>query len=1849
MKKLIYYFGLAMLMIIGTVQAQTDVTATYLVNADFETAPIAFLGTGNSINPDAASLQLSSSGLGVRVYVPIGWIAECGTPGSGGNAQYARLATGLFGVDYSSIPDALNGVEFPTSDRTGAFLALSGGYGTTPRLVQNVILPAGQYDLQYDVYDQNPNKAFTNLFGFVPNSGTAVYDDVTSFTVSAWETRTVSFTLDALTTGKISIGLTGNGSGSGSNAHLAVDNIKLFFTGDASSAIVPLKAELTALRDSVDTPAGYDMTEVNTLLATTPTSENTTQLISDLSAAILTLKNIIAQSNSLKTSITAIQALADTIAIIDVKTKLNIEIAAANTIISTNTTGVGLTTAKAFLDALRTFSANIQTAKILYDNTVEGTTPGLYPTAARVDFLAAINAAVAACASSTTANETNTANTTLNNAKTTYQNAVVVPAFVPLVNKAYVIRHASGFVLTQTATVTKIQAFTDTPIQKFRFIPVIGATATFNIVSMADNKLLARLNSWETQWLENNAANMALTNAQFQFVFRTGDYYAIKNLGANSYFGTDAVTDGSDVYSNKGGTDAAKHYWKFEEQEGDLGMVTTSLENAITATQVLADTIAITGIAAKLNAEIATATALLTSATTQSQIDDAAVYLTALRTLAENIQANKKLYDTTLGGTAGGQYPVEARTEYLSAISAAITACISATTAVDANTVNTALNTANYNYLSAYINPFAGFTFNLKHFNSSFYVSRAKNNSFTNARIQALDTVTHEQEFVFEKLLGVVNGVRMRTLSGYYLNHSGYTSSWTTVPATGSDMIVEKDASGYINLKFVSDNRYFGTDGNSDGSSIFTDKNGTSNNHHWIIEVTDPRAKLNILIDDANQKLAVAVPGTQVGQYPQAVIDSLTAALVPVIAVYNNENATDEELFVAFNNLSATVAWFISRQVVFSTQYLGRPLWVVHSSGNLLSKVDYDTYPHINRLNLPNAQQAFEFVAVPGQVDVVALKSGDGKFLAYLSGYSPVFIDSIDASTQMKISATDDGYLRLKFVNNNYLGTDLSTDSATVYADKNGNSLSHKWGIQELGSIIKIELGAAIVISDTLLKHIVAGNADFQFPTVDYNAFVSVLNASKAVMTSESATQEDVDVQVAVLKTALTALYAKQILPVLTPETSARYLVTNKSYSGYLTGDGTRAMVGVNVPLVGWEIVKLTDSTYVLKNGNMAMAQSLNMVTYTPDAVDQVWKLHYDGVKAYNVYTPSTVHYFAFIGGTNAMQFTAGGQVQLVAEHSHSAESQWFAVSKIGAPITTALSTLIANVQSALSTSIVGTAYGQYPQTAKDSLTTALTNAQSSLENSGTMTQAQINDAVTGLQFVLTWFNNQKIVWRPEAGMAYFIGNRDNANYLSIDTLSASVAKGYNLDSIPFVNQVWFFVPVENKAGFYHIVNGTRSVGASGGTSIFVQGYDAASASQIEVQYANTTSGVEYFWLVTTNTYPRIHIDSNGNISSDRYSNNNYQLKLVPAGALRTEVYHATTLLKSVSIGNQLTEYPQSAYDALLDVIGASDVIAKDTDSGNDAAQLDILKAAEQTFRESQNGYGLNLSEFEAALTATSLLLENTTLIGSEASSCPQSVIDALKAAVATAKDASSMENVQASIDNKVTALNTAIVTFKTELKASTGLTALLVETNAQHDAAVEGTQPGQYLEGAKAELKVAIDVAQAVFDAEPVVQANLIAAYVALLDAQDVFNGKANDDLYTADLEDIIAIVEAFLADKDESEFAELRDLLAQAQAILAALTTQAEIDALTDDLYEAWEAATTGIGQLHALGVKVFTANGSLHILNLTAQAQVKIFNTLGKLVLSTKTSGSDFVHPLEAGIYIVTVNAIHFKISL
>lgn len=196
--------------------AQEEVTATYLKNADFDSQPTF---TDNSGETEA---ELSG-----RAYLIEGWTKES-------NDDWFRAATSNYGLEFGSIPDALNSVNPPANDingeAEGAVLMMSAAWGNTAQMSQSVNLPAGTYELSYDVLNQNAGRSIeTNLFGFIPEEGTPVYGTTTTFS-NTWTTETVKFTLNDATQGKISIGIKALSKGSGDNGKLAIDNIKLYFT-----------------------------------------------------------------------------------------------------------------------------------------------------------------------------------------------------------------------------------------------------------------------------------------------------------------------------------------------------------------------------------------------------------------------------------------------------------------------------------------------------------------------------------------------------------------------------------------------------------------------------------------------------------------------------------------------------------------------------------------------------------------------------------------------------------------------------------------------------------------------------------------------------------------------------------------------------------------------------------------------------------------------------------------------------------------------------------------------------------------------------------------------------------------------------------------------------------------------------------------------------------------------------------------------------------------------------------------------------------------------------------------------------------------------------------------------------------------------------------------------------------------------------------------------------------------------------------------------------------------------------------------------------------------------------------
>ena len=1016
----------------------------------------------------------------------------------------------------------------------------------------------------------------------------------------------------------------------------------------------------------------------------------------------------------------------------------------------------------------------------------------------------------------------------------------------------------------------------------------------------------------------------------------------------------------------------------------------------------------------------------------------------------------------------------------------------------------------------------------------------------------------------------------------------------------------------------------------------------------WFINVPLTRAELSALITSANTKLEAATPGSAMGEYPQEAIDALTNAIATAQAVAYNSTASEETVSAALSTLQTALDLFISQEISHATQYYGKDWNIVHASGNLLSKTT-STAATVNILNTAGALQVFQIVPVPGFTNTVAIKSSDNTYLQF-SGWNTSWGNDIEESARVVISNTDNGFVRIKFVGNNYLGTntDNALDSAECYADKNGNALAHRWILQTSGQVIKIRLQNVIGVAQALLDVSTAGTESYNFPQTAYDTFSQAIAAANSVFDNVATTQSEVDAAVITLQAAIDLYYTQQILPLFEPVENTQYIITNKAYTGYFKHSETKAIVEAMPPVLGWEFVNVRDSVWVLKSGTKALAKSLNMVDFDATQIDQQWYVHYSGKRENNIYVKDesdTKDYFSFSANgafNNTIQQSSTTLLEIVPNYNPGSQNQWFTIAELGAPISTALAAKIVEATTALTNTVVGGDFGNYPQEAKDILTTARDEAQAILDNAAELTQQEINDATESLNASLVWFFNQRVVWKPEANMAYYIGNRDNVNYLSVDTENSSLATGYKFDSVPIANQVWFFVPVENKAGFYQLVNGNRTLITAGGASVAIGEYSVANSLQMEVVPGSIVGDIQYYTLITSNTYPNIHIDSNGNVGTDRYTYNNYQIKLVPAGLLRTEILLSTNLLDSLIVGNQFGQIPQTAYNEFLDVITASIANAKDGDDTNDDVQLDLLLAAKDAYRAAENGKGLDLDALTAAIGVAQGFIDETTVIGEEAGECPQSVIDALTAAVSTAKDATGIGS-QTDIDDKVSAVNEAVENFKIALKVSTGLADLIGTSEVQLAAAVEGAGAGQYVIGSKATFEAAINAAVVALAVEPVSQSALLEAVNTLTVALDNFNAAQNPPVYTEDLATVIAEAQEFLKDKLAGEYTALRALLLEAQAVLAnPSVTQDEIDIITDELAVALEDILTGINDVYGSEIAVYSANGMLKIEGLQGVSFIKVYNVLGQIVFRSTSTGNKFEQSLDRGFYIVRINS-------
>lgn len=265
-------------------QAQTDVTSTYIPNANFD----------SDYNYTASSTgNLATGGSGKKAVT--GWTVTSGTNSCAGTFEYGTSAT-------------FNGATIPASghnESAGGCMVFSNGWGESLIYTSSeVTLPAGKYTFVYVVQNRIGAGIGSSRFGFVPTSGTAVYGTKTAFAQDTWETDSISFTLPDDASGKFSMGFIAiAGTGSGGSAKLCVDYVKLLSYGADKES---LNRKISEAQTLVGTDAGEDAQALRAVISSAQNvidDPNATQAdvnlaVSGLESAMFTYKIAVASSDN---------------------------------------------------------------------------------------------------------------------------------------------------------------------------------------------------------------------------------------------------------------------------------------------------------------------------------------------------------------------------------------------------------------------------------------------------------------------------------------------------------------------------------------------------------------------------------------------------------------------------------------------------------------------------------------------------------------------------------------------------------------------------------------------------------------------------------------------------------------------------------------------------------------------------------------------------------------------------------------------------------------------------------------------------------------------------------------------------------------------------------------------------------------------------------------------------------------------------------------------------------------------------------------------------------------------------------------------------------------------------------------------------------------------------------------------------------------------------------------------------------------------------------------------------------------------------------------------------------------
>ena len=459
-----------------------------------------------------------------------------------------------------------------------------------------------------------------------------------------------------------------------------------------------------------------------------------------------------------------------------------------------------------------------------------------------------------------------------------------------------------------------------------------------------------------------------------------------------------------------------------------------------------------------------------------------------------------QLLATTEEGTAKGQYSATVRATLQQAITEAQSVLQSATTQEQINQAITTLQAAINTYKNSVNPPFElGKQYNIVH-SSGFYLSTGGGT----VKIAQADVEDMTQVFTFVVAPedAQATGYNLMDAVGNYVYRSG---SWDTKASTSTDLTLPNaifridDHDTYIQLRNMGSGSVLGTDNNTDGSAVYSNKNGTDQRYRWTLKEFVPAdqrdAQYNfeeLLAKAKNIRDGVSSSslGVSIFMNSRDAYDTFVAAIASaegMVPDYENALTFLQEAIDVYN---------VNKQNKPDPQ----KAYVItqRSGGNNLAWRE-GTTPIVATPDASESQQ-FHFEAV-GTNGAYAFRNVQQT--AYLakqasSNWNTVWLEtSDDAEAQWTVAVLSDGVYAIQNVaGKGYLGSDGTTDGSLLYCDKSSSATNSAWLIEVYSPTAALE--KVIAKASELAANTPVGSAYYEVPQQAMNELLAAIATAEA-------------------------------------------------------------------------------------------------------------------------------------------------------------------------------------------------------------------------------------------------------------------------------------------------------------------------------------------------------------------------------------------------------------------------------------------------------------------------------------------------------------------------------------------------------------------------------------------------------------------------------------------------------------------------------------------------------------------------------------------------------------------------------